>query len=86
MRDCCPANQFDGGCEDGHCRSYLSRAKTVTKAERTVVAKELAFQASMRALALVGLAALFLIAILFAAPESKKIALRNQENIHVSSR
>lgn len=21
MRDCCPANQFDGGCEDGVCKS-----------------------------------------------------------------
>lgn len=31
MRDCCPANQFDDGCEDGVCKSKATDLGRFTK-------------------------------------------------------
>lgn len=39
MRDCCPANQFDGACEDGKCKSYSSRLAEINRKISTVQAK-----------------------------------------------
>ncbi|MBB4409614.1 hypothetical protein GGE31_000085 [Rhizobium cellulosilyticum] len=85
MRDCCAANQFDGACEDGKCKSYTARAAEITQAERTVMAKQTAFP--FLAVFTFGFSiSVAVFGALTLDDHFKREALINQENVHVVQR
>lgn len=86
MKACCPANQFDHGCENGKCRSATRPIiNLTTRADRTAQARRaqssiiITFQYAIAgALCLVLVSGAF---IQFAVPGSKRLALVNQEQV-----
>jgi hypothetical protein len=88
MRDCCPANQFSGCCEGRECTSkavHLGKfTKPTDRTLNTVLAKDRAgWAVRYGASVAIAVVALSIIAsfVFIAVPESKRLALVNQENV-----
>jgi hypothetical protein len=74
MRDCCAANQFDGACEDGICKS-------VPIPERTINAKRRSFR-WFEAVIVVFYVGVAITSAITLDNHFKREALVNQENIY----
>lgn len=85
MTECCAANEFSGCCEGIECREQTRR-----KEERQNLKRILAKRNADTFMMMTGVAFSFaLVAVSFyqfAIPESKRMALRDQESTYVVSR